>query len=540
MTPSHDARAHRRQRPRPLVGLTLLSALIAAPVVARAQSLPPEAPPPEPPPLASPTETSPTDTPPAGEPPAETPAPPTIEQPVAPAAAAVPTSPPTVQPPAPAPLAQLEPLAGFSDGIPFLRSPDGDFVIFPGAQFQVDGYFFRGKDKTPNDTVLLRSARLDLGGWVGPWFFFFLSGEFAQAPAASAAPVAPANLLTADEYVALAPWKNLAVLQVGQFNAPFTLENRVSSKYTDFMERSITVRAFGIPENRELGAMLHGFNDERFFYYSIGAFDGDGQNFKNADGHFDWMGRAWFAPLALAGAGPLHDVEIGASFWTGERGNTLAPATQTTQAGFAFFNTAAFTATPTGATAAQSIQLRQNGDLHAFAVEVNAPIAHRYGARGEFVWKHSALSEESIASSGAGTVLGGADLKGTSLYGEAWVWLFGDDRIVGDQQSVGGLPRYTKFGARRIQDGLVVSLRYEHLDETLGEDATATALKLGNKAVGQTKVDSGELGLTYWHSKRARATFNYVVNHFGGNAPFITALPSPYEQEILFRLALAL
>ena len=519
--------------------LALVCVLVGGSQIARAQLPPAEAPPPEPPPLAPPAEAPPPEAPPDTAPAAPAEAAP-IPTPPLPPVPAVPRSIPVSDPPPVAPLPEQEPLAGFSDGTPFLRSPDNDFVLFPGAQFQVDGYFFHSKNKTPNDTFLLRSARLDLGGWVGPWVYFFLSGEFAAGPPAAAAPVAPANLSTADEYVALGPWKNLAILQVGQFNAPFTLENRVSSKYTDFMERSITVRAFGIPDNREMGAMVHGFNDERFFYYSLGTFNGDGQNFKNADNHFDWMGRAWLAPLSLAGAGPLHDVEIGASFWTGERGNTLAPAAQTTQAGFTFFNTAAFTATPTGATAAQSIQLRQNGRLNAFAIEANAPIAHRVGVRGEFVWKHSALAEESIASSGTGTVLGGADLQGYSLYGEAWVWLIGDDRIIGDQQAVGGFPRYARFGVRRIQNGLMLALRYEHLDETLSNDAASAALNLGNKSVGHTKVDSGELGLNYWHSKRYRATFNYVVNHFGGDAPFITGLPSAYEQEILFRLAVAL
>ena len=63
----------------------------------------------------------------------------------------------------------------------------------------------------------------------------------------------PSNIGTTDDYVALAPLKNLAILQVGQFDAPFTLENRTSDKYFDFMERSITVRAFGIPENKEIG-----------------------------------------------------------------------------------------------------------------------------------------------------------------------------------------------------------------------------------------------------------------------------------------------
>ena len=506
----------------------------APPADAPASDPPPSEAPLAEPPLPPPTEAPATDAPPVGA----SPAPPAAAPIEPPAPAALPALPPPVAV-APAP-AREEPLAGFSDGTPFLRSPDGDFVIFPGAQFQVDGYFFHGKNKTPNDTFLLRSARLELGGWIGPWVYFFVSGEFAAGPPAAAAPVAPANLSTADEYVALAPWKNLAILQVGQFNAPFTLENRIGSKYTDFMERSITVRAFGIPDNRESGAMVHGFPDERFFYYSLGYFNGDGQNFKNADNHFDWMGRAWFAPLALVGAGPLHDVSIGASFWTGERANTLAPASQSTQAGFTFLSTAAFSATPTGSTSAQSIQLRQNGRLNAFAVELNAPIAHRFGLRGELVWRHSPLSEESIASNGTGTVLGGADLKGYSMYGEAWFWLLGDDRIVGDTQAVGGFPRFAKFGVRRIQNGLVLLLRYEHLDETLGEDATAAALNLGNKYLGRTKVDSGELGINYWHSRRYRATFNYVVNHFAGDTAFLKSLPSPYEQELLFRLAIAL
>jgi phosphate-selective porin len=435
------------------------------------------------------------------------------------------------------------PLAGFSDGTPFLRSPDGDFVIFPGARFQVDGYFFHSQDKTPNRTILLRSARLELSGWLGSFVFFNVTGEFAAAPPAAAAPVAPANLITNDDYVAIAPWKNLVMLQVGEFDAPFTLENRTGSKVIDFMERSISVRAFGIPDNKEMGAMLHGFNEDRNFYYSIGAFNGDGQNFKNADNHFDLMGRAWVAPLSFVGNELLHDVEIGASFWTGERSNTLAPPAQTTQGGFTFFNTAAFTATPTGATAAESIQLRQVGRLNAFAGELNVPIAHKLGVRGELVWKHSPLSEENIASNGTGTILGGADLRGYSYYGEGWIWVLGDDRIIGDQQGLGAYTRYKKFGVRPIQDGLMVAARYEHLEENLTEDTISAALNLGNKAIGQTKVDSAEVGINYWHSKRFRATFNYVLNHFGGTAPFITnamTFPSRYEHELLFRLAVAL
>jgi hypothetical protein len=445
------------------------------------------------------------------------------------------------------PLVSGEPLAGFSDGNAFLRSPDNDFIFFPSGRLQVDTYLFRysgdkNKAKIPNDTFLLRRARLELGGWIGPFVYFWLAGDFALGPPAAAAPVAPANIGTTDDYVALAPWNNLAILQVGQFDAPFTLENRTSDKYFDFMERSITVRAFGIPDNKETGAMLYGFNDERNFHYSVAVVNGDGQNFKNADREFDWMGRAWLAPFSFSGLGPLHDVEIGGSLWTGDRQNTLAPTSQTTQGGFTFLNFGQFSSTynlmPNTA-----MQMRQVGRMNAAAGEINAPINHKYGVRGEFVWRHSPLSEETIASSGAGTIIRAADLRGYSFYGEAWVWLLGDDRIIGDQQGLEPFLRYKKFGVRPIQKGLMVAARYEHLDENVTSQPNAATIAPDSPALGKTIVDSGELGVNYWHSKRFRATFNYVVNHFGqgsdANAT-LKALTSPWEQEFLFRLAVAL
>lgn len=448
--------------------------------------------------------------------------------------------------PAPSTLpVESQPLAGFTDGIAFLRSPENAFIFFPNGRLQVDTYLFKSSIAgLPHDTFLLRRARLELAGWIGGWAYFYLAGDFALGPPAAAAPVAPANIGTTDDFVAIAPRKNLVIFQVGQFDAPFTLENRTSDKYFDFMERSVTVRAFGIPDNKEMGAMLYGFNEEKNFHYSLALVNGDGQNFKNADNDFDWMGRAWVAPFSFIGPGPLHDVEIGGSFWTGNRNNTLPPTAQTTQGGFTFFNTASFSTTPAGTTTAETVQLRQVGRMNAFAFELNAPVAHKWGVRGELVWKHSPLSEEMINSSGASTMnLAGAELRGYSAYGEAWVWLLGDDTIIGDQQGLEPFLRYTTFKVRPVQDGLMLAARYEHLDENLTEDAPPPMLSPANKAVGKTVVDVGELGINYWHSKRFRATFNYVLNHFDRGADASATLKgfaSSWEQEFLFRMAVAL
>jgi phosphate-selective porin len=542
---------------RRLLAASACAFVLGAPLAARAQTstLPPtdiSNRPANPGPGAAPPPAPPPGLPPESEP---VPVAPVVPAP-APAATPSAEAPPPAEPPPPVALPVLppvvlpvsaEPLAGISDGNAFLRSPGNEFILFPNGRLQVDTYLFHysgdeNKAKIPNDTFLLRRARLELGGWVGSFVYFWLAGDFALGPPAAAAPAAPANIATTDDFVALAPWNNLAILQVGQFDAPFTLENRTSDKYFDFMERSITVRAFGIPDNKEMGAMLHGFNDDRNYYYSVAVLNGDGQNFKNADREFDWMGRAWVAPFSFTGDGPLHDVEIGGSLWTGDRENTLAPTSQTTQAGFTFLNFGQFNSTYNGA-ANTAMQMRQVGRMNAAAGEINVPIDHKYGVRSEFVWRHSPLSEETIASNGAGTIVQGVELKGYSFYGEAWIWLMGDDRIIGDQQGLEPFLRYKKFGVRPIQDGLMVAARYEHLDENVTADGTTATIVPDSPAFGKTIVDSGELGVNYWHSKRFRATFNYVVNHFGQASDAngtLKALTSPWEQEFLFRLAVAL
>jgi phosphate-selective porin len=171
----------------------------------------------------------------------------------------------------------------------------------------------------PNPTFLVRRARLETFAWIGKWFGFNIAGDFASGQPAAANPVAQSWIATTDDYVLIAPCENVAMLQVGQFDAPFTLENRTSDKYFDFMERSITVRSFAIPSNKEVGSMLHGLLPGSIAYYSVGLFNGDGQNFANADANLDVMGRVWVAPAAIAQVKSIENAEIGGSFWIGRR-----------------------------------------------------------------------------------------------------------------------------------------------------------------------------------------------------------------------------
>ena len=73
---------------------------------------------------------------------------------------------------------------------------------------------------------------------------------------------------------------------------------------------------------------------------------------------------------------------------------------------------------------------------------------------------------------------------------------------------------------------------------TEGPDALALGVK--ESAVGATKLTAYTLGVNYWLSKRFRATGNYVLNHYDGTTSYIKGLKSAYEQELLFRFAIAL
>src|SRR5262249_15992992 len=161
------------------------------------------------------------------------------------------------------------------------------------------------------------------------------------------------------------------------------LENRTSDKYFDFMERSITVRNLGAPYNKDVGAMVHGLLLDKAVYYSIGVFNGDGQNFRNVDNEADVIGPPCVAPAKFAHVPLLENATIGGSFWIGNRGgNGLIFNTFTTQGAFAFT-----TSKGSFGMAKTPMELHQHGDMNTYALEVDVPIQHKYGVRIEYVNK---------------------------------------------------------------------------------------------------------------------------------------------------------
>jgi hypothetical protein len=416
-------------------------------------------------------------------------------------------------------------LVGLSENRFFARTAGGELVVFPGGLLEVDGNSFHtGNLGAPDDGLHLDRARLELAGLVRDVVSFDAAVNFAHATS---------SFHGVDNYLAVAlPGKaDRVIFQAGQFDGPFTMDNRISDRSLDFLERSTLSRALAIPENKVQGAMVHGTDPARRYYYSGGAFLGNGET--------DGMGRAWVAPLSFVRAPALlRDISVGASLRLGHTRSGAALAEQTTQSGFVFLDP--HTRWLDGATTTD-VDLRTRGNVSAVAAELNAPFAHKYGARFEWTLKHQPLETVSSSSGQTPAVHGGMVLDGWATYGELWCWVLGDDRIVGEQGlqlpirlGTLGLPR-----SLRELTGVMLAARLEYLDEDLsaGSDPMAAANVI---SAGRTRATNLTLGANVWFARRVRATLNYGWSHFSGTSVFLSGLTDSNVQELSVALSLVL
>jgi len=477
------------------------------------------------------------------------------------------------------------PLAGYANGSFFLRDPHDWFVLFPKGRLQIDGYFFANRgdppptgsnssaDARPKDTIFIRRARAEVQGTFLGHFDFSIAGEFATVPPAGGNGTFTDCFIIVD-YI---PWLKL---QAGVFDAPFTQENRTSDKVFDFMERSLAVRAFGVPSNKEDGAMIWGWLPRNTAYYSLGMFNGDSQFFKNQDNNFALIGRAFVAPLAWMPISErpsfswLKRIEVGASVWYQKNtnlGGQVAPSTgagqndvagMTTQGGFTFFNPSynqlTYVDPILGGMANQRSHLAPFGNETKWAIEADIPIKW-VGVRFELVHQTLELAEyydlpvpnaAALKRNGPirGDGMGTAQLDGYAYYVELYGWILGDVTFL-EQPGVEPMPHIKKFtAAKKPKWGLMLAVKYEHVGFDLSHLPTylpvdsMTMMPKTDTAQGTYSVDAFELGLNAWGTKHVRLSFNYVANMIGGGAATVkkNIFYNTWEHEVLLRMAVGL
>jgi phosphate-selective porin OprO and OprP len=470
------------------------------------------------------------------------------------------------------------PLAGYNGSF-FLRDPNDWFVLFPKGRLQVDLYAFpdRGNvpsttvsnasnDPRPKTTIFVRRARAELQGTFAKHFDFQIAGEFATTPATGA-------YGTLTDCFVIVDYLDYFKFQAGQFDIPFTLENRTSDKFFDFMERSVAVRAFGVPSNKDAGAMAWGWLPRHVAYYSLGLFNGDGQSFKNQDNWPALIGRAFVSPLSAFAMGQrnrwMQDVWVGGSFWYQHNSNLGGPAApnatgaaqndvpgMTTQGGVSFFSTN-YNAGNNTAGFAQRAHLVPQGDTLKWAVELNVPIKF-IGVRVEAIGMSMDLAQYFDANTLSAQMLtqatrskpffgngGPANLNGIGYYVQVFGWILGDVNFI-ETPGLELAPRLKKFApAKEPKWGLMLTAKFEQTRfdvQRLQRTVDAAGNPVVDPGEGNYDLKTFEFGANAWMTKHVRLTANYVMNYIDGTSKNVKGnfYYQKAEHEVLFRMGINL
>jgi hypothetical protein len=461
------------------------------------------------------------------------------------------------------------PLAGYSDRNFFLRDRHSWFVLVPKGRLNVDWYNFlnppplapgvmyNGAADARNplrNSVFVRRARLGLAGTVARHIDFRVEGEFASLPTAG-------QYATVTDASAVVNYTPLAQLEVGQFYAPFTLENPTSENFTDFMEKSSVVR-FAVGTGREIGAMVQGTLPRYVARYWVGVFEGDGQNVRNLDTLPAAIGRAVFAPLALLPGHEtwLQETWIGGSFWyqpTANVGGAATPSTSaatagdlanvTTQSGWSVFSSN-YNNGVDGMGRAIRSHLAPDGTTIKYALELNVPLFQRFGIRGEYVHQSIDLRQYNDVNAVNGNVTRTAgaagNLTGWGTYVEAYAWLGGAVNV--DRPGLYQVPHWNGYvPPQRPQWAVMLAAKYEHVAFDVSGLANGVAAR--DPAVGHYALDTFEAGASFWVTRHARLMANYALNYVGAGG-FADAASlarrnlcfQGFEHELSFRFAVSL
>jgi hypothetical protein len=328
------------------------------------------------------------------------------------------------------------------------------------------------------------------------------TARWAPVEAPSAAGAGPADVWV---NVRAAPWLNA---MIGQYQAPFSMENRTSEGVTSFMERNLAIRGFVVPAGKETGITLWGDLAGGALAYEIGGFGGDGQNRPQADDRFDWIGRVFARPLPSLGLG-LDKAQIGVSARHGDRHDVgYDYPVITTGQGFVLWD-------PTYKDAqGRVVHVLPSGGQNAIGGELRVPIAI-VDVRGEGYWIDNHTREAIDGYQLTNTErLGG--VRGVGWYVQASVWPWGDAWVNGDPgMTRPRSPDLRKKPAREKQ-GL------ELLALVAGVDARYDGARRGgardaNTPAGDVRVRQYALGANAWITRYLRLTVNYSLYHTPGS-----------------------
>lgn len=245
--------------------------------------------------------------------------------------------------------------AKFKDGISF-ESGNGDNKMSINGRIQLDYRNFdwnEGDSTNTNDkgadTFDIRRAYLGAKGTFAKYYDFEVTADFAQS--ASSAPSSTSPYTPLDVAYMNVKWWKQAQFQFGQFKMPFSLEERTSSRFVDFQERSFVNNASLVP-GKERGFMVHG-TPITGVNYALAFSNGQGKNVNETDIREDSKDVIAHVDTNIAEIIGNKDmvIHLGASYANGDLPTAAVGKQRTEGRGTEFFSATAFTSatgTPAG------------------------------------------------------------------------------------------------------------------------------------------------------------------------------------------------
>ena len=126
------------------------------------------------------------------------------------------------------------------------------------------------------------------GGAFRPWLRYAFQFEFSRTGGEGGSRIK-------DAFIEFRPVGGSYRIGVGQFKAPFGLQQIISSGRLQFVDRAITDTKFN--PGREMGLMLSGTAAARKFGYDVGLFNGSGESIRQNTSTPLWVARAYLQPL---------------------------------------------------------------------------------------------------------------------------------------------------------------------------------------------------------------------------------------------------
>lgn len=396
--------------------------------------------------------------------------------------------------------AEIDRMAALQAGIenyrPYLRSGDGNVRIEIGGRFFLDYDAAEGGAKTLTgtdlaDRVLTRTARLEAGGRFFRWIDLALSADFAQ------------SVSLKDAYVDVRFMPQLG-LRAGQFKVPFSLEELISARFSDFVERSILN---DVAPARDAGVMLHGNLFSGVAGYAFGVFNGSGENTADTGDSKDLAGRVTLSPLKPTGNYWLKGLQLGGNFtWGDQNAGTSAPGRTSarTSSRFTYF----------AAQQARGDRTRLGGDLAWLVGPASLKVEYA----------EQANERERVGALGVDL----DDVTATGWYVSATYLLTGEDKPLAGPV----VPRrfFNPVGGTVGPGAWELALRYAELDFSSDDpvDFFDGNITDGITGGGRTAENGGHAltaGVNWYWNPRMRTMFNWT--HYWYDNPRGTPFSCP-------------